>query len=127
MQCLGQRSDGEFLLLADGRPHYAEKRIAPKQNQRRCVRIHQVAQQCDPALDDQIYESCGVREADWIGLSGGQPNRVQATGRSLLSELPSPHGQLSRGPSTRIGARAPIAGLRARRFRSVSRLLQVSF
>ena len=48
-------------------------------------------------------------------------------GRSLFSELPSPHGQLLRGPSTRIGARAPIAGLRARRFRSVSRLLQVSF
>jgi hypothetical protein len=43
------------------------------------LRIHQVASQCDPALDDQKYESCGVREAGWIGLSWGQLNRVQAT------------------------------------------------
>src|SRR5882762_3059318 len=45
---------------------------------RRRVRLYRTLLQSEtPALDDRIFEPYGVREADWISLSGCQPNRVQ--------------------------------------------------
>jgi len=61
-------------------------------NERRCqgrrVRLYRTLLQSEtPALDDRIFEPYGVREADWISLSGCQPNLVQLIGLQTLTNI----------------------------------------
>ena len=54
-QRLGQRGDGELLLVAEDRTHRAQNLSHQERGQSRCVRLHRAVLQCDPAsFDDRI-------------------------------------------------------------------------
>src|SRR6267142_1099389 len=86
-QCLGQCGDGELLLVVEDRAYCAQNLPNERRCQGRRVRLYRTLLQSEtPALDDRIFEPYGVRAADWISLSGCQPNRVQLTrAKSRLS------------------------------------------
>jgi len=58
-QCLGQRGDGELLLVAEDRANRAEKLSHQERGQSRCVRLYRAVLQCDPtSFDDRIRQPC---------------------------------------------------------------------
>ena len=79
-QRLGQRRDGELLLVAEDRANRRQNVPDARRSQSRCVRLHRTLLQCQTqALDDRISEPYGVRAEGWISLTVCHPNRVQAT------------------------------------------------
>jgi len=78
-QCLGQRSDGELLLVAQDRAHRSQNVQDQRRGESGCVRLHRALLQSQTqTLKDRLYEPHGVREAAWISLTACHPNRVQA-------------------------------------------------
>ena len=78
-QRLGQRRDGELLLVAQDRANSAQNLSDARRGKSRCVRLHRaLLQPKASSLDDRISEPYGVRDEGWISLSGCHPNRVQA-------------------------------------------------
>jgi hypothetical protein len=78
-QCLGQRSDGELLLVAQDRAHRSQNVQDQRRGESGCVRLHRALLQSQTqTLKDRLYEPHGVREAGWISLTACHPNRVQA-------------------------------------------------
>ena len=56
---LGQRGDGELLLVAEDRAHRAQKLSHQERGQSRCVRLYRAVLQCDPtSFDDRIRQPC---------------------------------------------------------------------
>ena len=83
-QRLGQRRDGELLLVAQDRANSAQNVSDAGRGKSRCVRLHRALLQLEASsLDDRISEPYGVRDEGWISLSGCHPNRVQATYKTL--------------------------------------------
>ena len=79
-QRLGQRRDGELLLVAQDRANSAQNVSDAGRGKSRRVRLHRALLQREASsLDDRISEPYGVRDEGWISLSGCHPNRVQAT------------------------------------------------
>ena len=58
-QRLGQRGDGELLLVAEDRACRPQNISDEKRGQSGCVRLHRAVLQCDPAsFDDRIPQPC---------------------------------------------------------------------
>ncbi|MCP2132795.1 transposase InsO family protein [Bradyrhizobium ottawaense] len=58
-QRLGQRGDGELLLVAETRTHRAQNLSHQERGQSRCVRLHRAVLQHDPtSLDDRLPQPC---------------------------------------------------------------------
>jgi putative transposase len=58
-QRLGQRGDGELLLVAEDRACRPQNISDKKRGQSGCVRLHRAVLQCDPAsFDDRIPQPC---------------------------------------------------------------------
>ena len=58
-QRLGQRGDGELLLVAEDRANGTQNLPHQERGQSRCVRLHRAVLQRDPAsFDDRIPQSC---------------------------------------------------------------------
>ena len=58
-QRLGQRGDGELLLVAEDRAHRAQNLSHQERGQGRCVRLHRAVLQRRPAsFDDRIPQPC---------------------------------------------------------------------
>src|SRR6185437_7559420 len=77
-QCLGQRRNGELLLVAEDREGCTQNVSDTKRGQGRCVRLHRALLQSQTtSLDDRLYEPYGVRDEGRISLSTCHPNRGQ--------------------------------------------------
>jgi putative transposase len=75
-QRLGQRSNGELLLVAEDRAHRPQNLPDARPSQSGCVRLHRALLQSQTqALDDRVPEPYGVRATGWISLSGYLRNR----------------------------------------------------
>ena len=65
-QCLGQRRDGELLLVTEDRAYSAQNLSDARPSQARCVRLA-------PALDNRLNEPHGVRAAGGIRRGSTEP------------------------------------------------------
>ena len=75
--CLGQRRDGELLLLAQDRTDRAEDLSNARSGQGRRVRLYRALLQSDaPALDTGLSQPHGLRTESWGSLN--EPNSVSA-------------------------------------------------
>src|SRR6202163_4040397 len=101
-QRLGQRGDGELLLVVEDRANYAQNVPNEGRRQGRRLRLYRALLQSEtPTLDDRIFEPYGVRAAGWISLSGCQQNRVQLRSYCSWRRNFAPSASFSRWRSLR--------------------------
>src|SRR5690606_33960816 len=79
-QRLGQRRDGEFLLVAENRADSAKGLQDKGRRKGRCVRLHRaLLQPPTEALDTGLPEPCRVRGESYVSLTWCPRNRQQAS------------------------------------------------